>query len=158
MRSSGGRAGAWTAALLATAPAAFVAVAHAEEKPGSASAPLAVELNKLEDRDGAGCRVSMVFANRGPVGYDALRLDLVFFGTDGVIAKRLAVDAAPLRPEKTTVKLFDVAGLPCAGIGQILVNDVLACREAGKEEGGEDRGDCIDRLAVSSRASVPLQK
>lgn len=121
------------------------ATAHAEPA-------LRVELNKLEDHDG-GCRAYMVFANGSATAFAAFKLDLVLFGTDGVIARRLAVEAAPLRAEKTSVKLFDIAGLPCSGIGAILVNDVLDCRDANGP-----RADCASGLAVTSRADVKLTR
>jgi hypothetical protein len=109
-----------------------------------------LELNKLEDlKDG--CRVYLVFENATPVSYEGYKLDFVMFGRDGVIARRLAVEASPLKAQKTTVKLFDVAGLACADLGAILVNDVLACQANGQE-----RADCISSLATASRTAVSL--
>jgi hypothetical protein len=111
-----------------------------------------LELNKLEDlKDG--CRVYLVFENATPVSYEGYKLDFVMFGRDGVIARRLAVEASPLKAQKTTVKLFDVGGLACADLGAILVNDVLACQANGQE-----RSDCISSLATASRTAVSLKK
>lgn len=131
--------------LLTALPAATV---HAQ-----AADPLGIELNRLEDRDGGSCRVYLVIANKSQSTFEALKLDLVLFGTDGVIARRLAVDAAPVRPDKTAVKLFDVSGLACSGIGSVLLNDVLECRGPGVEP-----ADCIGRIAPSSRAPIALTK
>lgn len=114
--------------------------------------PLRVELNKLEPR-GDGCRIYMVFANPSELAFQDFRLDLVFFGRDGVIAKRIAVDAAPLRAAKTIVKLFDVASLPCADIGSVLINDVLSCRN-----GEAEMPNCIGRIATASRVEAELLK
>lgn len=113
---------------------------------------LRLELNKLEASE-TGCRTYFVIANKDDRAYDAFQLDLIFFGSDGVIAKRIAVDAAPLRAAKTSVKLFDVGGLNCASIGSILINDVIACRS-----GAENHTDCIGAIAPESRLSVPLMK
>jgi hypothetical protein len=115
------------------------------------NAPIAIELNKLEKTGGAAgtdCRIYVVVDNKSNDSYDALQLDIIFFRTDGVIERRLAVDMAPLRPAKKSVKLFDVAGLECGSIGQVLVNDVMACRETG----GKTVDDCLNRVALSSRA------
>lgn len=131
------------AGVLAGAIFGYGASGLAADSPGK----LAIELNKLEAREGGACRAYVVFENRSAETYRALRLDLIFFGTDGVIAKRLAVDAAPLSARKTAVKLFDIADLDCARIGQVLLNDVLACRN----EAGAEASDCADRLAVASR-------
>ena len=135
-------------------PAALIGLAAATAQAAADAPVTAVELNRLEAQEGS-CRVYLLFDNRAPAPYEALRLDLIFFGKDGVIARRLAVDAAPLRADKRTVKLFDVAGLDCGDVGQILVNDVLACRDGS----GGERADCIEDLALSSRvADVPLTK
>lgn len=118
----------------------------------AAAGQLNMELNKLEDGDGA-CRAYVVFDNATGGAFEALRLDLVVFDKNGVIVRRLAVDTAPLRAAKTTVKMFDLAGLACAGIARILVNDVLDCRA-----GGGAQTDCVDRLTLTSRAGVELVK
>lgn len=120
--------------------------------PAAAADPLGVELNRLEERDGS-CRVYLVIANKAPTVYDSLKLDLVLFASDGVIARRLAVEAGPVRADKTSVKLFDVSALPCAGIGGVLLNDVLECRGPQGDE-----ADCIGRIVPSSRAPVALTK
>lgn len=111
-----------------------------------------VELNKTEDQAG-GCRLYFVLDNGIPAAFDIYKLDLVMFGTDGVIARRLAVEVGPLRPTKTSVKLFDVAGLACTGIGSVLVNDVLSCKS-----GADEQANCIDKVSVASRAKITLTK
>ena len=132
------------AALLALTPSAAWA------QP----APLRLELNRLEARDGL-CRVWMVANNPGPEALDPVRLDLVLFGHDGVAARRLAVDIGPLPVNRTVVRLFDVAAQPCDGIAQILMNDVLLC---GTAEAAA-RASCADRIAPASRiAGVAFDK
>lgn len=111
-----------------------------------------VELNKTEEQSG-GCRLYLVLDNGIPSAFDVYKLDLVMFGTDGVIARRLAVEVGPLRPTKTSVKLFDVTGLACTGIGSVLVNDVMSCKS-----GADERSNCIDQVAVASRAKITLTK
>lgn len=115
-------------------------------------ADVAVELNKLEAQ-GGGCRIHLVIRNSTAQAFEAYKLDLVLFGPDGIIARRIAVEVAPLRAKKKSVKLFDVADLACPAVGSILINDVLECRG-----GGADRADCIDALDVSSRAAIELTK
>jgi hypothetical protein len=94
-----------------------------------------------------------VFENRTGASFSNLTLDLVMFDSQGVIAKRLAVNAAPLPAEKTSVKLFDIEGLACANIGRILINDALDC----EDEGGEI-SKCVTRIEPSSRSQAPLIK
>ena len=160
------------AALLCLVAASWHGSARAQQVPAPV-APIPVELNKLEPlpvpaaapgvaaAPGPGCRAYIVATNPAPEPVTQLRLDLVLFGTDGVIARRIALDLAPLAPRKTTVRLFDLAGLSCDDIGRVLVNDVLAC-QSGQHEGAppadQARQACLDRLQLSSRARAELIK
>lgn len=139
---------ALSALLLALSAAPALAETAA---PAAAPNGVSLELNTLEPR-GQNCAVNMVFGTSEDA-YQSFKLDLVFFGTDGAIRKRLAVDAAPLRARKTSVKAFEVSGLACDAIGSVLVNDVLDCRtEAGAV------ADCIDRVETKSRLPVALMR
>jgi hypothetical protein len=131
---------------------AAAVVAVLASAASAADGKIGVELNKVEDQSG-GCRLYFVLDNATASAFEVYKLDLVMFGTDGVIARRLAVEVGPLRPAKTSVKLFDVAGLPCAGIGTALVNDVLSCKV-----GADERPNCIDLIQVASRAKITLTK
>lgn len=111
-----------------------------------------VELNKLEPQDGA-CRAYLVFENQTDQNFSGLTLDLVMFDKDGVIGKRLAVNAAPLPASKTSVKLFDIDGLTCADIGRILINDALDCADSGGEV-----PNCVALIEPSSRSEVAFEK
>jgi hypothetical protein len=111
--------------------------------------PLRIELNRLEVREGA-CRVWMVLNNGGGgEALDPLRLDLVIFGKDGVVSRRLAVDAGPLPAGRTVVRLFDLTGQGCDTVGSVLLNDILAC---GSQE-ADARNACVSRSVLASRVS-----
>src|SRR3546814_14695331 len=81
------------------------------------------------------------------------KMELLVFDTSGVIQKWLAIDASPLRAGKTSVKLFDVAGVTCDKIGAVLLNDVTACADATGEV-----PSCVDRVTPSSTAKPTLSK
>jgi hypothetical protein len=113
---------------------------------------LSVELNKLETQD-KGCRAYMVVDNTGTSGYQSLKLDLVLFQSDGVIGRRFAVDLAPLKATKKTVKLFDLDGTACDKVGSLLINDVVECKnDAGPVN------DCLAGITVKSLTNVQLSK
>jgi hypothetical protein len=137
--------------LASAALMALLSTASAGAAPEPGASALAVELNKLEP-SGAACRVNFVVRNASASAYDELRLDLVVFGRDGVIARRLAANLAPLPPEKTSVKLFDLPDTDCASVGSILLNDVLSC------SGGSAPPDCLGAVSVSSRAAIPFDR
>jgi hypothetical protein len=136
------------AAVALLALALLAAEATAQEQPVGVT----LELNKTEDQT-AGCRVYFVLDNKTASVFDQFKLDLVVFAVDGVILRNLATEMGPLRPEKRVVKMFDLGELACAGIGSLLVNDVLAC-----STDGEPRTDCVELLAVESRTPVALMK
>ena len=114
----------------------------------AAESGVGVELNKLEPAD-KNCRATLVVSNRDDAAYSELKLDLVVFDKEGMVAKRLIVDVAPLAAKKTTVKTFDIAGMGCDGMERLLLNDVPACG-AGS--------DCLALVETSSRGAVTFFK
>jgi hypothetical protein len=131
---------------------AGVLLAWVSAKAAEAPAKVGVELNRLEDQSGS-CRAYLVISNPGSAEYSGFVLDLVIFDRGGTITRRLAVDVAPVRPAKTSVKVFDIPETSCGAIGSILVNDVIHCRDASG-----DLSECIDRLSTSSKLQVSLLK
>jgi hypothetical protein len=127
---------------LGLAAISAVTPAMAQENPR-----ISIELNRLEAQ-GNNCRVWMLLRNPGQEAVDPLRLDLLMFGKDGVIARRLALDVGPLPEQKTLARIFDLAGQSCDSIGSVLLNDVLACGPTP-----ETRAACLPRLALASRVS-----
>jgi hypothetical protein len=113
---------------------------------------VSIELNKLEPQENA-CRAYLVVKNSGEQAIESLKLDLVMFDKGGIVAKRLAVQAAPLPVGKTSLKVFDVEGHQCPDIGSILLNDVLECTPAPEAPGG-----CLARIAVSGRDGLTFLK
>jgi hypothetical protein len=133
-------------------------LALALASPGAALAQEAgretvtIELNKLEPQENA-CRAYLVVKNDGAQAFESLKLDLVMFDKGGVVAKRLAVQAAPLPVGKTSLKVFDVEGHACPDIGSILLNDVLECTPSPAAPGG-----CLAQIAVSARGDLSFLK
>lgn len=111
-----------------------------------------IELNKLEPV-GDACRAYLVFENRTETAFDPFKLDLVMFDSEGVIAKRVAVEAGPLPAGKTSVKLFDVNGLGCGRIRRVLLNSVMACGTSG-----DARPDCTALVEPASRTQAAFIK
>ena len=101
-----------------------------------------VELNSIESADNR-CRLNFVIENKSDVAIESLKLDLVAFGSDGGILRRLVTEMGPVRAAKTMVRAFAVDG-ECRQIGSILVNDVTACAPG-------EPGACLDGLGLSSR-------
>lgn len=129
-------------------------VAAQDAAPAAAAGPkaLTVELNKLEPQ-GGGCRAYVVVQNDDDTAYQAFKLDLVLFQKDGIIGRRFAMDLAPLKAKKRTVKLFDLDDISCDKIGSFLINDVVDCKsDAGPIE------NCLAGTTVKSLGAVQLTK
>src|SRR5215472_376794 len=129
-----------------------VLLSWATTEAAEAPTTISVELNRLEDQ-GGNCRAFIVVRNPGSTDYSGFALDLVIFDRGGTIMRRLAIDVAPVRPAKTSVKVFDIPETTCSAIGSILVNDVIHCRDASGDVAG-----CVDRLSTSSKLAVLLLK
>ncbi len=103
-----------------------------------------IELNAAENTENR-CRLTFVIENKGKA-VDSLKVDLALFNTEGAVYRRMLVDMAPVRANKTIVKTFVTEG-DCAQLGSILVNEVTACQP------GEPAA-CQDQLALSSRVKT----
>ena len=131
--------GAVTAITLSTA-----SVWAADQPAATPSLGPALELNKLEATD-KGCRAYMVVNNTTDTVFQSYKLDLVLFQTDGVIGRRFALDLAPVKAQKKSVKLFELDGVACDKIGSFLINDVMDCKaETGVAE------NCMQKLTTST--------
>jgi hypothetical protein len=119
--------------------------AQTDKKP---TGVIHVELNKLQQVKGA-CRAYLVTQNFTQLRLKSLKLDVVMFDSNGIVAKRLAVQIGPMPKGKTSLKVFDIQGLSCDDIGQLLLNGVLEC----KDNKGT-RNDCLAMISVSHRGSV----
>ena len=111
-----------------------------------------IELNKLENTD-EGCRSLFVFDNATGHELNPFRVDLILFDQEGVYAKQLLLDMAPLYEDKKILASFLLAEEPCDAIGSILVNDLPRC-----ENGSGTELDCVKLLEVRSRSDIPLEK
>jgi hypothetical protein len=139
-------------ALAATASIAITASLLGFGAAGAEEGSIAIELNKLEPQ-GQQCRAYLVIQNKGDTDYSELKLDLVLFRPDGVIGRRFAVELAPLKPNKRTVKLFDLEATACDEVGSFLINDVMECKAASGPV-----ADCLQNITTSTLTNVQLNK
>lgn len=96
---------------------------------GSAAAQdtggIAVDLNRLDPVDNA-CRLTFVVDN-GLAPLTTLALETVLFDQAGRVAALTLFDFADLPQGARRVRQFDVAGIACADVAQVLINGVAAC-------------------------------
>ncbi|MEQ9557389.1 MAG: Tat pathway signal sequence domain protein [Rhodospirillales bacterium] len=113
---------------------------------------IGVELNKLEPA-GDACRAYLLLSNGTAAAFTSLKLDLVTFDADGIVQRRVAVEAAPIGAGKTSLKVFDIGGTQCTAIGRVLLNGVMSCKGDKAQT-----ADCLSLVSVSSRAAQPFIK
>jgi len=114
--------------------------------------PLVVELNKLEEGEGA-CRAFFLFRNDTGRSFEGFEMSLALLDTSGVIDQLLTVDAAPLPVARTTLKLFEFPDVACGEIAELLLHEVGACRPQNGDE-----LDCFAFMELGSRADAALVK
>ena len=139
----------WTALAALTA----VVLPLSAESADLAGKRLLIELNKVEPA-GADCRTTWVLNNATGMDLARLKLDLVAFDADGVVARRVGPELGPIKHEHTRVKLFDLKSIECGNVGRMLMNGVLACEIDGAEAVTPEL--CADSLETASRTEVPF--
>lgn len=132
---------------------AFAALFIAPSLAIAQDGQLTVELNKLEQEEGADCRAFFLFQNDLGFTLEAFEMSLAILDANGVIDQLLTVDAAPVPVARTTLKLFEFPGIGCSDISEILLHDIAACRAQNAEE-----MDCFDVLSLRSKATATLVK
>ncbi|WP_390923949.1 hypothetical protein [Parasedimentitalea psychrophila] len=139
------------AGLLATLPVTLPVTGHAET--GQLTGLLKVELNKVEEIEGGGCRAFFLFRNQTGKSFAGFEMSLAILDGQGVIDRLLSIDAAPLPVQRTTLKLFEIPQISCANISEILLHDVTSCQPQN-----EDQMDCFPILELGSKSSAQLVK
>lgn len=107
-----------------------------------------LDLNRMDEVDTA-CRLTFV-ADNTLAPLSALALETVVFDRGGRVAALSVFDFDALPEGARRVRQFDVAGVACADVAQVLVNGVAACAGEGPEpEGGPDLGGCVQALRLT---------
>lgn len=133
---------------------ALAGTAQAQEEAGkadpAASPSLALELNGAEPVD-QGCRLTFLLRNGLGADLEALSLETVILTGDGQVERLTLFDFGTVPADRPRVRQFDLAGLSCGNLGQVLVNGATACEGEGLGESA-----CIDALDLSSRVEAEL--
>lgn len=120
--------------------------AFAQEQ--AAPAALSIELNAVQPAD-AGCRVTFLAVNGFDTALDRASVETALFDGAGAIERIVTLDFKALAPGKTKVLQFELAGLDCANLGRVLINDITACEGTGLEPGA-----CLAGLVTTSRTDI----
>lgn len=114
---------------------------------------LTVELNKFETSDSGGCRAFFLFRNETGKAFEGFEMALAILDGEGVIDRLLNIDAAPLPVARTTLKLFEIPGIACPDISELLLHAIETCKPQN-----EENTDCFPMVRLVSRTPAPLVK
>lgn len=109
---------------------------------------LTLELNAVTEQ-ASGCRVTFVATNRLAADLSALVVEAVIFTPDGLVDRLALLDFQTLPQTRPRVRQFDLPGLACDRIGQVLINAVGTCSGAGLAPDA-----CAQAISVSSRIAT----
>jgi hypothetical protein len=130
---------------------AILAVTLATPAVAEAPAPaLGLELNTVSEAEGA-CRLTFLAENALGGDLDALVIEAVLFTTQGSVDRLTLFDFGALPAGRPRVRQFDLGGLSCDALGQVLVHGATECAGTGLAPGA-----CIDALRLSTRTSVEV--
>ncbi|WPE21024.1 hypothetical protein [Shinella zoogloeoides] len=128
--------------------AAAVSGAAAQE---AAPKGLDVELNALAASQ-KGCLFTFVAANGFQQNVSKVSFEFVIFNDKGTVERLALLDFRDLPAGKSKVRQFDVPGIKCEGVKNLLINDAPVC-----EGEGLDKARCMDGIVTRSKASAGLE-
>lgn len=134
-----------TAAMLAFAP-----VLASAQSASEAGALLKLELNTVQDVEGA-CRLTFVAENQTGFQIEQAVFETVIFDTSGGVARLSLFDFRDLPTDRPRVRQFDLPDITCDNVGQALINGSNTCTVEGASS-----DICTSALMLSSRLPVEL--
>ncbi len=134
--------------LSALMSAAAACGAAAEE---AAAKGLDVELNALAPSQ-KGCLFTFVAANGFAQNVSKVSFEFVIFNDKGTVERLALLDFRDLPAGKSKVRQFDVPGIKCETVKNLLINDAPVC-----EGEGLDKSRCMDGIATRSKAAAGLE-
>ncbi|QDY68234.1 hypothetical protein [Qingshengfaniella alkalisoli] len=112
---------------------------------------ISIELNQTEEQEGGMCRLTFLAQSRLDANVEQLVIETVLFNRDGQVHALTLFDFEDLPSGKPRVRQFDLSGLACADLQQVLFNGVETCTVAGATD-----QECGVSLTVETRTEVEV--
>jgi len=93
---------------------------------------LSVELN-AQTSTAAGCLLTFMVSNSHPQVIESAVFETVLFDTDGQVDRLTLFDFGSLPAGRPRVRQFQVDGLVCDDLGQVLINGASTCKVGGAD-------------------------
>lgn len=127
------------------------AVSGATAQEAVAAKGLDVELNALASSQ-KGCLFTFVAANGFAQNVSKVSFEFVIFNDKGTVERMALLDFRDLPSGKSKVRQFDVPGIKCEAVKNLLINDAPVCEGEGLE-----KGRCMDGIVTRSKATAGLE-
>ena len=137
--------------LLLSAMMSAAAVSGAAAEEAGAAKGLTIELNALAASQ-KGCLFTFVAANGFTQNIAKASFEFVIFNDKGTVERLALLDFRDLPSGKAKVRQFDVPGIKCETVKNLLINDAPAC-----EGEGLAKGACMDGIVTRSKAAAGLE-
>lgn len=112
---------------------------------------LEVELNALAASQ-KGCLFTFLANNGMPQNVTKVSFEFVIFNDKGTVERLALLDFRDLPAGKSKVRQFDVPGIACENVKNLLINDAPVC-----EGDGLEKGRCMDGIVTRSKATAGLE-
>src|SRR5690606_5954743 len=96
-----------------------------------------------------GCKVTFLATNNLGGLLNRAAVEMALFGSSGAIDRIVTLDFKNLTEGKTKVLQFELAGLQCADVTRVLINDIGIC-----EGQGVAPTSCLSDLVPTARPDV----
>lgn len=136
--------------LLLSAMLSAAAVTNGAAQDAAAKG-LEVELNGLAASQ-KGCVFTFVAVNGLAQDISKVSFEFVIFNEKGTVERLALLDFRDLPAGKSKVRQFDVPGIKCETVKNLLINDAPVCEGEGIE-----KSRCIDGIVTRSKATAGLE-
>jgi hypothetical protein len=137
--------------LLLSAMLSAAAVANAAAQEAAPSKGLEVELNALASSQ-KGCLFTFLAGNGLKQNVSKVSFEFVIFNDKGTVERLALLDFRDLPAGKSKVRQFDVPGIKCETVKNLLINDAPVC-----EGEGVDKGRCMDGIVTRTKTTATLE-
>lgn len=137
--------------LLFSVMLSITAVSGVAAQEAAAAKGLDVELNALATSQ-KGCLFTFVALNGFQQNISKVSFEFVIFNDKGTVERLALLDFRDLPAGKSKVRQFDVPGIKCEAVKNLLINDAPVCDGEGLE-----KGRCMDGIVTRSKASAGLE-
>ncbi|MGQ3210870.1 MAG: hypothetical protein ACT6U0_01610 [Shinella sp.] len=137
--------------LLLSAMLSVAGITSVAAQEAAAPKGLEVELNALAGSQ-KGCLFTFLAVNGFAQDISKVSFEFVIFNDKGTVERLALLDFRDLPAGKSKVRQFDVPGVKCETVKNLLINDAPVCEGAGLE-----KGRCMDGIVTRTKAAAGLE-